>query len=173
MTDAANVMIEAHGVEAAPPAVSDLAAAYEWCGDLARSHYENFTVASWLMPRAMRPHMHAIYAYARIADDYADEARNVAKLDAWEVELDLAFRGVPRHPVMVALADTVHRFNIPREPFVDLLTAFRGDLDFQGYDTLADLLEYSRCSANPVGRLVLYLFGYRGAEHQGLSDLVC
>jgi squalene synthase HpnC len=161
----------------APPAAAsgsaELAAAYAFCGDLARSHYENFTVASWLMPRAMRPHMHAIYAYARIADDYADEARSRAKLDAWEVELDLAFRGVPRHPVMVALADTVHRFNIPREPFVDLLTAFRGDLDFQGYDTLADLLEYSRCSANPVGRLVLYLFGYRGAEHQGLSDLVC
>ncbi len=162
--------------EVAPAGASsraELAAAYAFCGDLARSHYENFTVASWLMPRAMRPHMHAIYAYARIADDYADEERSRAKLDAWEAELDLAFRGAPRHPVMVALADTVQRFDIPREPFVDLLTAFRSDLDFQGYDTLADLHEYSRCSANPVGRLVLYLFGYRDAERQGLADLVC
>ena len=152
---------------------SELAAAYAFCGRLARSHYENFTVASWLMPRAMRPHMHAIYAYARIADDYADEEQSRAKLDEWEGELDLAFRGTPRHPVMVALADTVRRFDIPLEPFADLLTAFRSDLDFQGYATLADLLEYSRCSANPVGRLVLYLFGYRDAERQRLADLVC
>ena len=151
----------------------ELAAAYAFCGRLARSHYENFTIASWLMPRAMRPHMHAIYAYARIADDYADEEQSRAKLDEWEGELDLAFRGAPRHPVMVALADTVRRFDIPLEPFADLLTAFRSDLDFQGYATLADLLEYSRCSANPVGRLVLYLFGYRDAERQRLADLVC
>jgi squalene synthase HpnC len=150
-----------------------LAAAYLFCGELARSHYENFTIASWLMPRAMRPHMHAIYAYARIADDYADEERSDAKLDDWEDELDRAYRGAPRHPVMIALADTVHRFDIPRQPFRDLLTAFRRDLDFQGYATLDDLLEYARCSANPVGRLVLYLFGYRDGERQRLSDLVC
>jgi squalene synthase HpnC len=117
--------------------------------------------------------MHAIYAYARIADDYADEERSRARLDEWETELDLAYRGAPRHPVMIALADTVRRFDIPRTPFQDLLTAFRSDLDFQGYATLDDLLEYSRCSANPVGRLVLYLFGYRDAERQHLADLVC
>lgn len=147
--------------------------AYAYCSRLARSHYENFTIASWLMPRAMRPHMHAIYAYARIADDFADEDRSLAKLDDWECELDAAYAGAPRHPVMVAVADTARRFNIPREPFTDLLKAFRSDVNFQGFATIDALLQYSRYSANPVGRLVLYLFGCRDAERQRLSDLVC
>ena len=147
--------------------------AYEFCARVARSHYENFTIASWLMPRAMRPHMYAIYAYARIADDFADEERDLGKLDAWERELDLAHAGAPRHPVFVALADTVRRFDIPREPFANLLAAFRSDVNFKPFATLDDLLGYARCSANPVGRLVLYLFGYRDARRQGLSDLVC
>ncbi len=148
-------------------------AAYEFCAGLAKSHYENFTVASWMMPPAMRKYMYAIYAYARIADDFADEDHDLAKLDAWERELDLAYAGVPSHPVFVAIADTVNRFEIPREPFADLLVAFRSDVNFQGFDTIGDLLGYSRYSANPVGRLVLYLFGYRDAERQRLSDLVC
>ena len=150
-----------------------LANAYDYCRRLATSHYENFTVASWLMPRAMRPHMHAIYCYARIADDFADEERDRSKLDDWERQLDLACAGKPRHPVFVALADTMRKFAIPREPFADLLVAFRSDLDFKGFDTLEDLLGYSRYSANPVGRIVLWLFGYRDAERQSLSDLVC
>ena len=158
---------------ASEPAAAALTQAYEFCARLARSHYENFTVASWLMPRAMRPHMHAIYAYARIADDFADEDRDPAKLDEWERELDLAYAGAPRHPVFVALADTARRFDIPREPFADLLRAFRSDLDFRGFETIDDLLGYARYSANPVGRLVLYLFGYRDAERQRLSDQVC
>src|SRR5579863_4724884 len=159
---------------ATPPAGTfDLAASYEFCARLAKSHYENFTVASWLMPRAMRPHMYAIYAYARMADDFADEHRDLKMLDDWERELDAAYAGTPRHPVFVALADTVRRFEIPREPFKDLLTAFRSDVDFKGFDTLDDLLGYSRHSANPVGPLVLYLFGYRDAQRQHLSDLVC
>jgi squalene synthase HpnC len=149
------------------------AEAYAWCGQLARSHYENFTIASWLMPRAMRPHMHAIYAYARIADDFADEEHDLGKLDQWERELELAYAGAPRHPVFVALADTVRRFDIPRQPFLDLLRAFRSDVDFRGFETMDDLLGYSQCSAEPVGRLVLYLFGYRDAERQRLSDQVC
>jgi squalene synthase HpnC len=152
---------------------ADLADAYAYCARLARSHYENFTIASWLMPRRMRPHMYAIYAYARIADDFADEEHDLAKLDEWERELDLAYAGAPLHPVFVALADTVHRFDIPRQPFADLLMAFRSDVQFKGFETLDDLLGYCRCSANPVGRLVLYLFGYRDAERQRLSDLVC
>src|SRR5580700_1140541 len=156
-----------------PPGTFDVASAYEFCTRLAKSHYENFTVASWLMPREMRPHMYAIYAYARMADDFADEHHDRAMLDEWERELDLAYVGTPRHPVFIALADTVRRFEIPREPFKDLLTAFRSDVDFKGFDTLDDLLGYSRYSANPVGRLVLYLFGYRDAERQHLSDLVC
>jgi squalene synthase HpnC len=150
-----------------------LAEAYAYCTRLAQSHYENFTIASWLMPRAMRPHMHAIYAYARIADDFADEEYSVAKLDEWERELELAYAGAPCHPVMVAIADTVGRYDIPREPFIDLLKAFRSDVNFGGFDTMEELLGYARYSANPVGRLVLYLFGYRDAERQRLSDLVC
>jgi squalene synthase HpnC len=173
MTDAANALIADRSVERAPAAVSDLTAAYEWCGRLARSHYENFTIASWLMPRAMRPHMHAIYAYARIADDFADVDKSLVKLDEWESELDAAYAGAPHHPVFVALADTARQFDIPREPFADLLRAFRSDVNFAGFDTIDDLLGYARYSANPVGRLVLYLFGYRDPKCQALSDLVC
>jgi squalene synthase HpnC len=154
-------------------APTSLAEAYRFCARMATSHYENFTIASWLMPRAMRPHMYAIYAYARCADDFADEEHDLAKLDDWEHELDLAYAGAPRHPVFVALADTVRKFEIPRQPFADLLTAFRSDVNFGGFETLDDLLAYARFSANPVGRLVLYLFGYRDAERQRLSDLVC
>jgi len=147
--------------------------AYAQCARIARSHYENFTIASWLMPRVMRRHMYAIYAYARIADDYADEERSLAKLDQWERELELAYAGTPRHPVMVAIADTARRYDIPREPFADLLVAFRSDVNFQGFETMEDLIEYARYSANPVGRLVLYLFGYRDGERQRLSDSIC
>jgi squalene synthase HpnC len=147
--------------------------AYEFCARLARSHYENFTIASWLMPREMRRHMYAIYAYARIADDFADEEHDLSKLDRWEQELDLAYAGSPRHPVFVALADTVRRFAIPRQPFADLLQAFRSDADFKGFETMDDLLGYARYSANPVGRLVLYLFGFGDARRQELSDRIC
>jgi squalene synthase HpnC len=149
------------------------AAAYAWCGKLARSHYENFTIASWLMPREMRRHVHAIYAYARIADDFADEERSLVRLDEWQHELELAYSGIPRHPVMVAVADTARRYDIPPDPFLDLLKAFRRDVNFQGFDTMANLLDYARYSANPVGRLVLYLFGFRDGERQRLSDLIC
>jgi len=161
---------------ATPAGASDaerLAAAYAWCAKLARSHYENFTIASWLMPREIRRHVHAIYAYARIADDFADEERSIARLDEWQHELELAYSGTPRHPVMVALADTARRYEIPPEPFLDLLKAFRSDVDFRGFETIADLLGYARYSANPVGRLVLHLFGFRDAERQRLSDLIC
>jgi len=157
----------------APNEFSEVAAAYAWCTKLARSHYENFTIASWLMPRQMRRHVHAIYAFARIADDFADEQHSLARLDEWQRELELAYDGAPRHPVMVALADTVKRFAIPPDPFLDLLTAFRSDVNFRGFETMADLLGYTRCSANPVGRLVLYLFGFRDPERQRLSDLIC
>jgi squalene synthase HpnC len=121
----------------------------------------------------MRPHMHAIYAFARIADDFADEDQSIAKLDEWEGELELAYAGQPHHPAMIALADTVRCYDIPREPFSDLLKAFRSDVNFQGFETIDDLFGYARNSANPVGRLVLHLFGYRDAERQQLSDLIC
>jgi squalene synthase HpnC len=152
---------------------TDLEGAYAYCARLARSHYENFTIASWLMPREMRPHMYAIYAYARMADDFADEEHDLGKLDGWERELDSAYGGTPQHPVFVALADTVRRFDIPRQPFADLLRAFRSDVDFKGFETIDDLLGYARYSANPVGRLVLYLFGFRDRRRQELSDRIC
>src|ERR1700674_4668209 len=179
MNSAGAIIVRGGVIEDGLPTAATLQEAYAWCGRLARSHYENFTIASWLMPRAMRPNMHAIYAYARIADDFADEDsagedhQRLAKLDEWERELDAAFAGAPRHPVFVALADTAQRFDIPREPFADLLRAFRSDVNFAGFETIDDLLGYARCSANPVGRLVLYLFGYRDAERQRLSDFVC
>lgn len=174
VTNAGAAVNTAGAFGAAPiaPACS-LDEAYAFCRKLATSHYENFTVASWLMPREMRKHMHAIYAYARIADDFADEEHDLAKLDGWERELDLAYAGTPRHPVFVALADTAAKFSIPKAPFADLLVAFRSDVNFKGFDTFDDLLGYCRYSANPVGRLVLYLFGYADAECQRLSDLVC
>lgn len=157
-----------------PHHATDVKSAYEYCAKLAASHYENFTITSWLMPRELRPSMHAIYAYARMADDFADEEHDLGKLDQWERELDLCYAGTPHHPVFVALADTVRRYDIPREPFADLLVAFRSDVNFRGFDTLDEILtSYTRYSANPVGRLVLYLFGYRDAERQHLSDLVC
>jgi len=162
-----------NGGRPSPSSPAALAQAYKYCARVARSHYENFTIASWLMPRRMRPHMHAIYAYARMADDFADEQGSIARLDEWERELDLAYAGTPRHPVMIAIADTARRYDIPREPFADLLRAFRSDVDFKGFDTIDDLLEYARYSANPVGRLVLYLFGYRDAQRQELADSVC
>ncbi|HKV54436.1 MAG TPA: squalene synthase HpnC [Candidatus Binataceae bacterium] len=152
---------------------ASLARAYDYCAEIARSHYENFTIASWLMPREMRRHMHAIYAYARLADDFADEEGSLARLDEWQHELELAYAGRPRHPVMVAVADTAHRYDIPCQPFLDLLTAFRSDVNFTGFGTLDDLLGYARFSANPVGRLVLYLFGYRDPDRQRLSDSIC
>jgi squalene synthase HpnC len=157
----------------AEPATTTIEQAYAFCGRIARSHYENFTIASWLMPREMRRHMHAIYAYARIADDFADEERSIAKIDEWERELEIAYAGTPRHPVMVAIADTARRYGIPREPFADLLVAFRSDVNFQGFESMDELIEYARYSANPVGRLVLYLFGYRDGERQRLSDQIC
>lgn len=162
-----------NGSVPSPSSSVTVAQAYEYCTHVARSHYENFTIASWLMPRRMRPHMHAIYAYARMADDFADEQGSIERLDEWEHELDLAYAGRPRHPVMIAIADTVRRYDIPREPFADLLRAFRRDVDFKDFDTIEDLLEYARYSANPVGRLVLYLFGYRDAQRQQLADSVC
>jgi squalene synthase HpnC len=173
MDAASAIATRGRAVDAAWPAAMSLDEAYAWCGRLTRSHYENFTIASWLMPRAMRPHVHAIYAYARIADDFADEERSLAKLDEWERELDAAYAGAPQHPVFVALADTARRFDIPREPFADLLRAFRSDVNFAAFETIDDLLGYARYSANPVGRLVLYLFGYCDADRQQLSDLVC
>jgi squalene synthase HpnC len=154
-----------------------VAAAFAECERIARSHYENFTLGSRLLPRHLRRHIAALYAFARTADDLADEEpdpeRALAGLDAWERELEACYAGTPHHPVFVALAETVRVHRIPIEPFRHLLTAFRMDVRFAGFETFDELRHYCAHSADPVGRLVLYLFGYGDAERQKLSDDIC
>jgi squalene synthase HpnC len=154
--------------------------AREYCRRLARSHYENFSVASWFLPARLRQHFFNVYAYCRISDDLGDEVGDTAAslqlLDQWETELNACYDGLdtgPRHPVFVALAETVRKFEIPKHEFADLLTAFRQDQSITRYETFNDLLGYCRYSANPVGHLLLYLCGYRDSERQLLSDYTC
>jgi squalene synthase HpnC/squalene synthase HpnD len=144
---------------------------------LATHHYENFHVVSWMLPRHLRRHFYNVYAYCRWADDLGDEVADPARaldlLDWWESELNLCYEGHPSHPVFVALAPTIREFDIPAEPFRDLLAAFRQDQTIHRYPTWENLLGYCRYSANPVGRLVLYLCRYRDPERQRLSDATC
>lgn len=148
-----------------------------YCERLAKSHYENFSVATWFLPAKLRPHFYSIYAYCRISDDLGDEVvdpqQSLALLDEWEAELDACYAGNPRHPVFVALRETVLACEIPRDPFANLLKAFRQDQTVTRYRTFDDLLGYCVNSANPVGRLVLYACGYRDGERQQLSDYTC
>ena len=158
---------------------SALATAYAHCERLAREHYENFPVASVLLPAHMRPHIAAIYAFARTADDYADEPgrtspERLTLLDDWEHQLGAAAQGTPgSNPIFVALADTMERCALPAELFTDLLSAFRQDITVHRYATWLDVLDYCRRSANPVGRLVLGVAGVRDAETHHASDAVC
>jgi squalene synthase HpnC len=148
-----------------------------YCQWLAQSHYENFTVVSWFLPKEKRQHFYNIYAYCRWSDDLADEAGDkqlsLELLDWWEGELDKCYQGKPEHPVFIALQETIHSFDIPADPFHNLLKAFRQDQLITSYPTYQDLLRYCLNSANPVGHLVLYLSGYRDAERQKLSDYTC
>jgi squalene synthase HpnC len=173
----------AQGWAALPPeyAIPDspptLAEAKAYCERLAKSHYENFSVATWFLPQKLRPHFYSIYAYCRISDDLGDEVgdpqQSLALLDQWESELDACYAGAPRHPVFVALRETILACDIPRDPFADLLTAFRQDQKISRYNTFDDLLGYCMNSANPVGHLVLYACGYRDEHRQRLSDFTC
>jgi squalene synthase HpnC len=160
-----------------PAVAPTLEEARAWCRQLAESHYENFHVATWFLPKALRPHFHAIYAYCRISDDLGDEVGDtnqaLALLDMWGRELDACYEGRARHPVFVALAETIRVCSIPKEPFADLLTAFRQDQTVTCYRTMSDVLGYCRYSANPVGRLVLYACGYADKERFKLSDATC
>jgi squalene synthase HpnC len=160
-----------------PDSRPSVEAAQAFCKHLAETHYENFHVASWFLPKRLRPHFHSIYAYCRISDDLGDEVGNrdqsLALLDWWGEELDRCYRGEAIHPVFVALAETIRICEIPKEPFADLLVAFRQDQTVSRYATMDDLLEYCRYSANPVGRLVLYASGYRDIEMFRLSDQTC
>ena len=160
-----------------PDVAPTLEEARDYCKRLAESHYENFHVASWFLPRALRPHFHSIYAYCRISDDLGDEvpdpAQALALLDLWGRELDACYEGRARHPVFVALAETIRTCAIPKEPFADLLTAFRQDQTITRFETMQDVLGYCRYSANPVGRLVLYACGEVSEENFRLSDATC
>jgi squalene synthase HpnC len=162
---------------AMPARRPSLCEAREYCRNLAQSHYENFSVASWFLPKRLRQHFYNVYAYCRISDDLGDEVgdpeASLALFDEWESELDQCYDGSPVHPVFVALTETVREFEIPKHEFSDLLTAFRQDQTLTRYETFNDFLEYCRNSANPVGHLVLYLGGYRDAERQRLSDFTC
>lgn len=160
-----------------PAVAPTLDEAREWCRRLTETHYENFHVASWFLPKRLRAHFHAIYAYCRVSDDLGDEtgdqAQSLALLDLWGRELDACYRGETRHPVFVALAETIRACEIPKEPFADLLVAFRRDQRAVRMETMADVLDYCHYSANPVGQLVLYVCGYRDAERFRLSDFTC
>jgi squalene synthase HpnC len=144
---------------------------------LATHHYENFAVVSWLLPRNLHQHFYNVYAYCRWADDLGDEiphtARALELLDWWERELRLCYDGRPAHPVFIALRQTIVAKEIPEQPFVDLLKAFRQDQVVKRYPTWDAMIDYCVHSANPVGRLVLYLCGYRDEHRQQLSDATC
>jgi squalene synthase HpnC len=186
-----------------PEQAPTLADAQAYCRELATTHYENFSVATWFLPERLRQHFYNVYAYCRISDDLGDETGNrehsLALLDLWEAELNATYLSLverrplevrkpleqivaeapvhnaatPRHPVFIALRETIRQFEIPRQPFADLLTAFRRDQTITRFPTFNDVLDYCKYSANPVGHLVLYLGGYSDAERQKLSDFTC
>jgi len=151
-------------------------AAYAECRRLARRHYENFPVASRLVPRDKRDALSAIYAFARYADDLADEPGVEGRLDklaAWRELLHECFAGKAQHPVFLALADAAQRYHLSLQNFEDLFRAFESDVRVNRHRDFSSLLAYCACSANPVGRLVLELFGHRESELFALSDRIC
>lgn len=154
-------------------------AAYAFCQQMAESHYENFPVGSVLIPKHLRKHVYSIYAFARTADDFADEgceitdSARLASLEDWRQKLESCFAGEADHPVFIALAATVRELNLPKTLFTDLLSAFKQDVVKRRYANFDEVLDYCTCSANPVGRLILLLFGYRDERLFRLSDHIC
>jgi squalene synthase HpnC len=157
-----------------PPGPWTVERAYHYCEEFARVHHENFPVASRFVPAALRPHVVALYAFFRAADDFTDEPQydghRGEALEAWQEELHLCFHGEPRHPVFVALHDTIEKRGLTLPPFEDLLSAFRADLEVTRYATFASLRAYTARSAEPVGRLLLGLFGYYNPEFIRFAD---
>ena len=155
-----------------PPALDE---AYAHCRRITLGHYENFPVVSWLLPRDLRGPIYALYAYCRSTDDLGDEAEGdrLALLDEWEAALRRAYDGDADDPRFVALADTVRRFDIPMDPFLHLIEANRREQRVNRYATFDDLLDYCAYSANPVGHMVLSVFGYRDEKRRRLSDEIC
>ena len=150
-----------------------LESAYQECQKLTVSHYENFPVASWLLPRALRKHIYPIYAFARHADDLADEFADKAALLEWREMLHRCMEEPVSHPIFLALSDTIRRFQIPLRLFDELLQAFLMDLEKTRYRSFPELLRYCRLSANPVGRIILHLHGYRDSQLCQYSDYIC
>jgi hydroxysqualene synthase len=164
---------------AAPTSVED---AFAYCERLTRNHYENFPVGSLLIPKLSRKHVYSIYAFARTADDIADEGygaegmaeeQRLAALDDWEEQLEACYRGRARQPIFIALAETVRELDLPIELPRALLSAFKQDVVKRRYASFEDVLDYCTRSANPVGRLILLLFGYRDENLNRLSDSIC
>jgi len=151
--------------------------AQAYCARLARTHYENFSVATLLLPRRLIPHFHNIYAYCRWADDLGDETGGgqfaLDLLTWWRAELLRAYDGKPRHPVMIALKQTIERYRIPPTPFLDLIRAFEQDQTVKRYETYEQVVGYCRYSANPVGHLVLYLCECYEPTNAALADSIC
>jgi squalene synthase HpnC len=169
-----NALPESYRIPATAPSLEEARA---YCERLAKSHYENFSVATWFLPRRLRQHFYNVYAYCRISDDLGDEVGNPQQslelLDQWEGQLNSCYAGSPRHPVFVALKETVEQFGIPKYEFSDLLVAFRQDQTVSRFETFDDVLGYCRYSANPVGHLVLYLCGYDDPGCRQFSDYTC
>ena len=163
--------------EKLPPNGCSVDVAQQYTRWLATHHYENFNVASWLLPKQLHQHFYNLYAYCRWADDLGDEIpskeRALELLDWWEQELNECYEGRPSHPVFIALRESVIAKDVPKYPFADLLKAFRQDQRMKRYKNWDGVLDYCVYSANPVGRLVLYLCGYRDRERQALSDATC
>ncbi len=168
--------------QAAPPPPQSVAEAFAYCERLARTHYENFPVGSLLAPKKARRHIYSVYAFARTADDFADEgyetgelteAERLEALDDWERKLEDCYQGRADHPVFVALAETARELRLPIQLFRDLLSAFKQDVVKRRYADFDEVLDYCARSANPVGRLILLLFGYREERLRDLSDCIC
>lgn len=149
--------------------------AYRWCERFARRHDENFTVVSFLLPKRLRRHFFAVYAFCRYTDDLGDEAEGdrLALLDEWEQDLLDAVNGDPRRPLLIALARTIERCEIPLDPFLRLIEANRIDQRVSRFATYEEVLTYCSYSATPVGQMVLAVLGYRDAERVALSDQTC
>lgn len=153
---------------------------FKYCEDIAKGHYENFPVASLLLPKEKRKYVYAIYAFARAADDFADEEgieggvpKRLALLDEWHGKLKECYTGKAYDPIFIALAKTVEDNKIPVKPLEDLLSAFRQDVTKSRYETIDEVLDYCSRSANPVGRLVLMIFGCHDVEFFKYSDKIC
>jgi len=157
--------------------VPSLAEAQQYCRKLARSHHENFPLVSFLLPKRLHQHFFNVYAYCRWADDLGDEIgdaqRSLELLGWWREELQACYAGQCRHPVFVALEPTVRQFDIPLQPFDDLISAFEQDQSVREYDSCEQLLDYCTRSANPVGRIVLHLCERFDEQNAEWSDSIC